>query len=235
MKCDDDQKSWTPCEGTHRMGTFARCPGTALICGKSALYSSHMIIIGVTGTIGAGKGTIVSYLETKGFRHYSSRKFIVAEIERRSMPVNRDSMTIVANDLRATHSPSYIVEELYKEAAFANTKAIIESIRTEGEIVALRKRGNFYLFAVDADPETRYKRIVSRGNETDRISYEKFLEDEAREMHSTDPTKQNLSRCIELADFRLVNNGTIEKLHRQIDKILAEIDKGQGSEKRTIL
>lgn len=187
-----------------------------------------MIIIGITGTIGAGKGTIVSYLEAKGFGHYSSRKFIVAEIERRGMPVNRDSMTAVANDLRAAHSPSYIAEQLYKEAAFANTKAIIESIRTEGEVVELRKMGNFYLLAIDADPKIRYARIVSRGNETDHISFEKFTAEEAREMTSTDPTRQNLSRCIELADFRIINDGTIEELHRQIDAVLAEINEKNG-------
>lgn len=182
-----------------------------------------MIIIGITGTLGAGKGTIVNYLESKGFGHYSSRKFIVAEIERRGMPVNRDSMTIVANDLRAIHSPSYIVERLYKEASFANTKAIIESIRAEGEVTALRRMGDFYLMSIDADPKTRYERIVARANETDRISFEKFMADEAREMTSTDPTKQNLSRCIELADFRLLNDGTVEELYYDIDRVLEEI------------
>ena len=75
-----------------------------------------MLIIGITGTIGAGKGTVVKYLQQKGFQHYSSRKFITQEIKRRGMPVNRDSMAVVANDLRATHSPSYIAESLYSEA-----------------------------------------------------------------------------------------------------------------------
>ena len=28
-----------------------------------------MLIIGITGTLGAGKGTIVEYLREKGFRH----------------------------------------------------------------------------------------------------------------------------------------------------------------------
>ena len=36
-----------------------------------------MITIGITGTLGAGKGTIVDYLiEKRGFVHYSVRAFI---------------------------------------------------------------------------------------------------------------------------------------------------------------
>ena len=36
-----------------------------------------MIIIGITGTLGAGKGTIVDYLcKKRGFLHYSVREFL---------------------------------------------------------------------------------------------------------------------------------------------------------------
>ena len=76
-----------------------------------------MIIIGITGTLGAGKGTIVEFLlDKKGFSHFSVRAFITEEIIRRGLPVNRDSMVQVANDLRAKHTPSYIVEQLFDQA-----------------------------------------------------------------------------------------------------------------------
>jgi dephospho-CoA kinase len=182
-----------------------------------------MIIIGITGTLGAGKGTVVDYLTTKGFIHYSARDFISREIEQRGLPVNRDSMTMVANDMRSIHSPSYIAEMLYDEAASAGKNAVIESLRTEGEILSLRQKGNFYLLAVDADPKLRYERIILRASETDKISFEKFLADEEREMHSNDSNKQNLARCIELADERLMNNGTKDNLRIQVDGMLEKI------------
>jgi dephospho-CoA kinase len=182
-----------------------------------------MMIIGITGTLGAGKGTVVDYLAAKDFAHYSAREFISREILRRGLAVNRDNMTAVANDLRASHSPSYIAETLYDEAVEAGKDAVIESLRTEGEIAALRAKGGFFLFAVDADPKLRYERIVARGTETDKISFEKFLADETREMHATDPNKQNLARCIELADYRFVNNGTKDDLFGRVDQILDRI------------
>jgi dephospho-CoA kinase len=180
-----------------------------------------MIIIGITGTLGAGKGTVVEYLASKGFAHYSARAFITREVERRGLPVSRDSMTVVADDLRAAHSPGYIIESLYAEAARAGKNAVIESIHNVREVAALREKGNFFLLAIDADPKLRYARISLRGSATDKVSFEKFLADEAREMHETDPHKQNIAQCMELADEKVLNNGTKEELHVRIDEIFA--------------
>ena len=42
--------------------------------------------------------------------------------------------------------------------------------------------------------------------------------------HSFYPNKQNLGKCIEMADFTLQNNGDFEALYQQIDDILKQID-----------
>jgi dephospho-CoA kinase len=180
-----------------------------------------MIIIGITGTLGAGKGTIVEYLvEQKGFAHYSVRDFLLQEIRKRVLPENRDSMYNLANELRSIHGPSYVTDQLYEVAARSGKDCIIESIRTPGEIESLRKKGNFYLFAINADPVIRYERIKIRQSETDQIPFTDFLENEAREMDTTDPNKQNLRKCIAAADFLFENNGSKEKLILQIENIL---------------
>ena len=184
-----------------------------------------MIIIGITGTLGAGKGTVVEYLaEKRGFDHYSVRSFLLKEINLRGMPENRDSMVVVANELRSKNGPSYVTDQLYFEAALRGRDCIIESIRTPGEIVSLRKKGNFFLFAVDADPEIRFRRIIERKSETDHISLETFINDEAREMNTSDPNKQNLKACIREADFVLNNNGTKEELFVEVERILHQIN-----------
>ena len=82
---------------------------------------------------------------------------------------------------------------------------------------------NFNLFAVDADQKLRYERIVERASETDKVTFGTFSENEAREMNSTDPNKQNISACVLLADFKFTNNGTLDELYHEIDLVLEKI------------
>lgn len=182
-----------------------------------------MLIVGITGTAGAGKGTIVEYLTRRGFRHHSVRGYITQIIRQRGLPENRDSMVVVANELRARHDPSYLVTQLYERARAEGVDCVIESIRTPGEVAALRRLGTFLLLAVDAPLRTRYERIVRRSSSTDRISLEKFREDDEREMTSQDPNHQNIARCMEMADHTLTNDGTVEALEAAVGRIIDAI------------
>lgn len=196
----------------------------------SVFKIKQMIIIGITGTIGAGKGVIVDYLiNNYNFNHFSVRQFLIQEIKKRNMEVNRDSMVIVANQLRTLNSPSYITDQLYKQAAELNQNAVIESIRTPGEVTSLRKLGKFILFAVDADPKIRYERIVLRNSETDNISYETFLQNEKREMESDSPNEQNIKKCMQMADYHFQNNGTLDELYSKVETTLDGIFMEIGS------
>jgi len=177
------------------------------------------MIIGITGTLGAGKGTVVDYLKSKGFKHYSMSGFIGEEIARRHLPVNRDTLTEVGNELRKEHGPAYLTDQLLARAAAAGGDAVIESIRSVGEAENLKKHGAA-LWAVDADIQKRYERIAARKSEKDFVSFEKFVADEERESHNEEPWLMNLPRCRAMADVTFQNNGTPEELFEQVEQAL---------------
>lgn len=184
-----------------------------------------MIIIGITGTIGAGKGTIVDLLRKKGFKHYSARDFLIEEIKKRGLDINRNTMTETANSLRKEFGPEYIVKSILNVAMANGDDCIIESIRNDKEIELLRNIHNFYLFSVDADINTRYQRISARKSETDNVSFETFVENERREMQSDNNNSQNIAICMQKADYTFNNDGDIEALSNQVEKVLRDLEK----------
>lgn len=180
------------------------------------------MIIGITGTIGAGKGAVVDYLKTKGFAHYSVRDVLLEEVARRGLPPDRPSLRVVGNELRELYSPSYLVEHAYMDAIATGGNAVIESIRAYGEVDFLKGKGAV-LLAVDADQKIRYERIFARGLSTDSVDFATWVAHEEQELVSNEVHGQNVSGVMNLADFSIVNNGSIEELGHAIDEILRKI------------
>ena len=195
--------------------------------------ATRRIIVGVTGTNGAGKGTVVDRLVTKyNFAHYSVRGYLLGEMKKRKIKTtDRDAMRRLANEIRANQSPSYIVEQLFDEAQRPVDScpdvpiSIIESIRVPMEALALRRRaeGNFFLLAVDANPTTRYNRIIKRQSETDSVTFSEFMQQEKFEMQNAEKHKQNLKGCLEMADKLILNDHSVEELNADVDKFVSWI------------
>src|SRR3990167_3280720 len=91
-------------------------------------------IVGITGMSGAGKGAVVEILKQRGFKHYSASGYLLEEIIKLNMPQNRDSLIFMGNKLREQFGPGYVAEELIKKAKNGDGMAIVESIRTPGEV-----------------------------------------------------------------------------------------------------
>lgn len=183
-----------------------------------------MCIIGITGTLGAGKGTVVKYLEeSRWFVHLSARKLFEEILAKQGRPADRDQFHALANDLRGKYGADYIARALYEKALEHHQPVVIESLHTVAEADALHEKGNFTLLAVDAPLEERYDRIVQRWTVTDHVTFEKFVQQQNAELESDDPTHQNLKACIAKADYVLMNTGSIDDLHANIEKILEKI------------
>ena len=182
--------------------------------------------IGITGTNGAGKSRLADKMRKSYYvGYYSVRAFLEKECEHREWPIDRDSLVLVANDLRQQFGPDYIMSCLAQKAVVVRGRNpfIIESIRCVGEIKYLSDtfRENFVLIGVDAEIEKRYERVLKREEETDKIDFETFCRHEAREMEQADPWKQNIRACLGrvTSEFLLQNNGTEKEFFQKILEI----------------
>ncbi len=185
------------------------------------------MIIGITGSFGAGKGVVVDYLvQNKEFKHYSARSFIFEEAKRRGLDITKGrEVTIpLANEMRSEHGPAYIIESLYAEAQKDGGDAVLESLRAVAEVRRLKELGGFVL-GVDAQAPLRFERSIKRGSETDQVSYEQWLDQERRESNPGDPTKQDIFGALRESNIILTNNGTPEELYAQIETALQQLSK----------
>lgn len=179
------------------------------------------MLIGITGTLGAGKGSVVDYLvRAKGFRHVSARLIWTKELEARNIEVNRNNMVILANQLRAEHGADYFMRLALEMIKDNREKVVVESIRTTAEAELLKAKHGI-LLAVNADIALRYKRIGGRGSALDNVTFEEFIAQEQKEMLNEDPNKQNIAKVMELADYKIINNGTLEELELETNLFLS--------------
>lgn len=185
------------------------------------VYSCGMraIIIGVTGLNGAGKSTLAEYLkEHKGFIHLSFRSFITKELEKRSLPLLREHMRSVANEIRKEHGSGYFFEQMKAISDASIAPVVIESLRTVNEVHHLKAIGGI-LLAATAPIEERYERVVKRGSSTDMVTFETFKELEYQESISDNPDMQNLPQVVALADYQ-IENSNLEDFLVKVDEVV---------------
>lgn len=175
------------------------------------------MLIGIAGTLGAGKGTVVEYLKAKGWTHYSASGYLREVIVGRGEVVNRDSYSKTSGEIRQV-DPSGLVKILFDRILVDGaTSAIIESLHDVGEARFIKAQGGI-LLAVDADLEVRYQRSIARGSEKDDVTLADFKRHIEREENGNG--HHNIRAVIEMADYVIKNDGTLGSLHTQIDSFL---------------
>lgn len=178
-------------------------------------------MVGITGTIGSGKGTLAAYLVSKGFRHVSVSDFLLREASRRGMPVNRITSRIIGNEYRSK-SPTGLIEAVLKDAdANLTTPIVIESLHTVSEVEYVQRYGK--VISVDAPVALRRERIEKRGDTKDALSPEVLIGEEERETASENPDENNLLDAIEVADYHIENAESVISLQENVDGILGYI------------
>ena len=182
------------------------------------------MIIGITGTDGAGKGTVVEHLVSHhNFAHYSSRDFITEEIIKLGLPLDRNQLRLTANDLREQFGNDVIVRKAYEKATAENAHmVVIESIRTLAEVEYLKAHGGI-LLAVDAEPEVRFARVQGRRSETDKVTYEQFLAHEALENDDPNPHGMQKAKVMAAADYTIKNSTDKKDLAREVEKFIMSL------------
>lgn len=183
------------------------------------------MIIGITGSLGGGKGTVVDYLtQKKGFKHYSVSRELKRMLDEKGLSAERKNLSAMADELAEKYDGG-ILEVIYKDIKQSGElNVILESIHRESEAAYLKSVGAFIL-GVDADTKVRYERAIKRKEgEKDDVTFEQFLEDIKREEEGKGDGTPNIRAVLKGADAILHNDGTLEELYRQIEVVVNKIN-----------
>jgi dephospho-CoA kinase len=172
------------------------------------------MIIGVTGRIASGKGYLASYLAENGFKKLTISSFIKDELIKRNLPLTRENYQDVGDEVRKKEGTGAWI----KRMNLGEGHYVVDGLRNPGEIAELKKSDDFYLVAVDAPQRMRYERTVSRKT-GDSISWKDFAEQDNREVSEKDSSKMQLNECIGMADFKILNDGSLQEFESKIDEI----------------
>lgn len=152
----------------------------------------------------------------KGYAYVSLSDEIRADLRRRGKEITRDHLIDAGNALRRRYGVDILARRAMKKV---KTRTVIDSIRNAGEVAFLRRQDDFILVAVDAPVELRYARVQKRGRAESASTLEEFIVKEKEEM-TGGRNGQQLRRCLSLADVTIINDGTLEALHRRIEERL---------------
>lgn len=181
------------------------------------------IVLAFVSKLCAGKGTAIAYLADKyGFTASSCSDRIREEIKKNGEEITRDGLQETGGRLRKEFGPQVLAERTWNKFLEEGVeKAVVDSIRGIEEVEFFKSKPNFHLIALESTSENRFARMVARKRESDPQTWEDFL---AAEEKDNKGGGRDIDACMEMADFRIENNGTTEEMYKQIDHLLQKID-----------
>jgi len=185
-----------------------------------------MKIIGMTGTLASGKTSVMDFFLSRFSSSYfvSLSEIIKEELLKEGKELKRENFIEKGNELRKKYGAQILVEvaTLTLPSIKSDLIVIIDGIRNPGEIEYLREKfgKDFVLIAVDAPKELRFKRLLERGKEGDPKTFEEFEKiDEVDNGKGQPEYGQRVGDCLKLADYLIINDGSVEELNKKLEEI----------------
>lgn len=181
------------------------------------------VIIGLIGEMASGKSTVTEYLKTKHnavtFRFSTMLRDV---LKRLHLEETRGNMQQLSTVLRQNFGEDLLSKVLAADVAESNSTVIItEGIRRPTDITYLKDLPGFVLIALTVSERTRFERLILRAENPDdqKKTWEQFQAEGRQE------SEQKIAELMREATYTIDNNGSMDELLKQMDKIVTMIKK----------
>lgn len=181
-----------------------------------------VLIIGLTGQAGVGKDYLKNFLgQATNYPVFSLSDVLRADLRGEGVEPTRELLIERGNKLRREHGAGCVARRVIE---MISGSAIVDSFKNPGEVEEFRKvfGKSFVLISVQAPREVQFKRIKDRSREGDPTTLEGFNK-LLTSQNTRDELGLRVSDCDKLADFTLLNEGSVEELGFKAGALLSFI------------
>ncbi len=178
------------------------------------------LVIGLAGMPGAGKSVVVNVAKASGYGIIVMGDAVREEAEKRHLEPSPKNLGKIMLELRQKEGNSVIAKSCIPKIEKAKEqKVIVDGIRSLSEVEEFKKHfPKFTLIAIQASPETRFKRLYRRQRSDDPASWEIFQERDRRE------SNVGLEQAIAAAEHTIINEEEISAVKKKIKEVLRKVE-----------
>jgi len=177
-----------------------------------------MKVIAIVGMAGSGKSEVASVFEEAGFKRVRFGDVTDDEVKKRGLALNEENERKVRQELREKHGmAAYARLNIPRiDEGLKSSNVVVDGLYSWEEYILLKKQygATLSLVAVFASPATRHRRLGSR-------KIRPLMPAEAEERDKTEIENSHKGGPIAVADYTLVNEGSIEMLRQNTEYLLA--------------
>ena len=182
-------------------------------------------IIAVVGMSGSGKSVVVDYLTEKGFPKVYFGGMIYKEMKRRGIEITADgeSEKRFREMIRETEGKDWVVKQVIEEAKnlinAGQKRIVLDGLYSWTEYKILKKEfpGQLTVLAVVVPKALRHFRVGKRPERP-------FNTKEIQERDRSEVENLEKGGPIAMADYYVLNDDSVAKLHDDVDVILDRIE-----------
>lgn len=180
----------------------------------------NKLIIALVGPIASGKGTVAKYLAEKyNAPIYKFSTMLRDMLNRMYIDMSRENLQTISKIVRENFGQDVMSNVIAKDVENdTNTIIVVDGVRRPTDITYLKKLPGFHLIYIDADPKTRWERLVKRSENAGDAekNFEIFQKEEQAE------SEQLIHEIGSRAQYSIDNNGDFDTLYAQVENILKQ-------------
>jgi len=183
----------------------------------------NLKIIAFVGLAGAGKSSAVEYLTDKGYPKVYFGGIILEAVKDAGLDVNPENEKLISGQLREREGRDVIVKRIIAQihdlTALGQHHVVADGISSWTEYKAMKAEfpGELVVVAIVAPKHLRHHRLNVR-------PIRPMTDNEANQQDWFEIENIEKGGPIAIADYTIINDGELDNLYTEVDKILEHAD-----------